>query len=177
MTIRSIWIIAGIVVLGLCVALFLPKPPEEHQEQAPPQQSSTPTEKPTITDIRVGKGRVAEPGDMVTVHYELFLPNGRKVQSSRDEKKPFRFLLGGGVVMPGWDLGMPGARVGTVRRLVVPPSLGYGSRGSEDGKIPPNTTLTFVVEVLNVEKPEDDALLDPLLKPLQNRQKSGTPGR
>lgn len=174
MTVRSWWIVAGIVVLGLAIALLMPKAPQTEQpSSSTASAASEPKEKPTITDLKPGSGRAAEPGDMVTVQYTLYV-NGKKVDSSRDRKQPLRFLLGGGMMVKGWDIGLEGVRVGTVRRLVVPPSLGYGSRGSEDGKIPPNATLTFEVQVLKIEKIEDEPLLDPLVHPEKAKTKSGT---
>lgn len=178
MTIRSILTVACIVVLALGIGIMLPKPKEEAHEATPPaRQTNEDKEMPAVTELRPGKGRIAEPGDMVTVHFELFLPDGKKVESSRDKGKPYRFLLGGGLSVKGWDKGIAGARVGSIRKIVVPPSLGYGARGSEDGKIPPNTTLTFVVEVLKVEKIEDEPLLDPLLRPMRHGKGSPSGGK
>jgi FKBP-type peptidyl-prolyl cis-trans isomerase 2 len=77
--------------------------------------------------------------------------------------------MGSGTMMPGWDSGLEGARVGSVRRIVVPPALGYGEQGSPDGKIPRNATLTFDVKVLKIERIEDEPLLDPLLDPRKVR--------
>lgn len=164
MTVRSLWAVAGIVAMALIIGILLPKPePEAAHEHESSHEPPKPVEKPEIKDIRVGKGRLAEPGDMVVCHYELFLKDGKKLDSTRDKKKPFRFLLGGGVMIRGWDIGLEGVREGSIRELIVPPSLGYGDRGSEDGTIPPKATLRFVVEVLKIEKPEDEPLLDPLL--------------
>lgn len=165
MTVRSIWIVVAIALSGLAIALLMPRSPEAAHDHEHKEASKTaPTEKPTITDLKVGTGRVAEPGDTVTVHYQLEL-EGKKVQDTRDRKQPFRFLLGAGLMVKGWDMGVEGMRVGGVRKIVVPPSLGYGERGSEDGTIPPNATLTFTVELLKVEKVEDEPLLDPLVNP------------
>lgn len=176
MTVRSIWIVVAIALAGLAIALLMPRSPEathDHDHEHEQAGKTTPTEKPTITDLKVGTGRVAEPGDTVTVHYRLEL-EGKKVQDTRDRKQPFRFLLGAGLMVKGWDMGVEGMRVGGVRKIVVPPSLGYGERGSEDGTIPPNATLTFTVELLKVEKVEDEPLLDPLINP--DAAKSGATG-
>lgn len=168
MTLRNIGAVAAIVVLALLIANFMPTPPaEEEQDHEHGATTSTVADtgiKPEITETRAGSGRAVEAGDMVTVHYDLYLADGKKIDSSRDDGKPYRFLLGGGMVMRGWDLGLEGARVGSARRIVVPPELGYGAQGSPDTKIPPNATLTFDVEVLKVEKIDDEPLLDPLLK-------------
>ena len=171
MALKSIGAVLGVVVLALVIAALVPKPETERHHEGDGHDHSTqaqqkePEEKPEITEVRTGKGRLAEPGDMVTVHYEAFLVDGnKKVDSSRDKGKPLKFLFGGGMVMPGWDMGLQGAREGSLRKLVVPPKLAYGEKGSEDGKIPPNATLRFEIEVLKVEKITDEPLLDPLLK-------------
>jgi FKBP-type peptidyl-prolyl cis-trans isomerase FkpA len=114
--------------------------------------------KPTSTpsgleywDIVVGSGDMALAGKMVKVHYTGWLTNGKKFDSSVDRGKPFTFTLGGGRVIKGWDEGVAGMKVGGKRQLRVPPSLGYGARGS-GGVIPPNATLIFDVELLDVGK-------------------------
>ncbi|HUJ11658.1 MAG TPA: FKBP-type peptidyl-prolyl cis-trans isomerase [Verrucomicrobiae bacterium] len=101
-------------------------------------------------DIKVGTGAVAEPGKQVTVDYTGWLANGTKFDSSKDHGQPFKFMLGTGAVIQGWDQGVAGMKVGGVRKLTVPPSLGYGAAGAGD-VIPPNATLVFEVELLNVE--------------------------
>ena len=110
-----------------------------------------------MTDHKVGTGPEAVPGKTVVVHYTgwLFDPSaadnkGRKFDSSRDRGDPFRFPLGGGRVIAGWDQGVAGMKVGGQRTLVIPPELGYGARGA-GGVIPPNATLVFDVELLGVE--------------------------
>jgi len=100
-------------------------------------------------DLRVGHGAVAKAGDVVHVHYVGTLDNGTKFDSSRDRGTPFSFTLGQGQVIPGWDRGVVGMRVGGIRRLVIPAALGYGDRGA-GGVIPPGATLHFDVELLGV---------------------------
>ena len=102
-----------------------------------------------IEDTQVGSGKVAETGQNVTVHYTGWLTNGTKFDSSKDHGQPFTFPLGGGRVIKGWDKGVAGMKVGGVRKLTIPPDLGYGSRGA-GGVIPPNATLVFEVELLGV---------------------------
>lgn len=113
--------------------------------------STTPsaTEGLKIEDLKVGTGAEATPGKMVTVHYTGWLTNGTKFDSSVDRGKPFKFHLGGGQVIQGWDKGVAGMKVGGKRKLTIPPELGYGARGV--GPIPPNSTLVFEVELLGVE--------------------------
>jgi len=109
-----------------------------------------------MTDITIGTGTEATDGTNVTVHYTGWLfddtapeNKGRKFDSSRDRGDPFRFTLGVGQVIPGWDQGVAGMKVGGQRVLTIPPELGYGARGA-GGVIPPNATLIFDVELLAV---------------------------
>ena len=107
-------------------------------------------------DEQVGTGAEAIAGRPVTVHYTGWLwdeskadHKGRKFDSSRDRNEPFEFQLGGGQVIRGWDEGVAGMKVGGKRTLTIPPAYGYGARGA-GGVIPPNATLVFDVELLNV---------------------------
>lgn len=100
-------------------------------------------------DLVVGGGRVATAGNLVTVHYTGWLTNGTKFDSSVDRHDPFSFPIGSGKVIRGWDEGVAGMKVGGKRKLTIPPQLGYGSRGA-GGVIPPNATLVFDVELLEV---------------------------
>ena len=102
-----------------------------------------------IEDLREGNGPEARPGQTVSVHYVGTLTDGKKFDSSRDRGKPFIFPLGGGKVIKGWDQGVAGMKVGGLRKLTVPPHLGYGDRGFP-GAIPPNSTLVFEVELISV---------------------------
>ncbi len=100
-------------------------------------------------DLVVGTGRQAEVGDTATVHYTGWLENGKQFDSSRDRGEPFSFRVGAGHVIKGWDEGVQGMKIGGKRKLIIPPDLGYGTRGA-GGVIPPNATLTFEVELLEL---------------------------
>jgi FKBP-type peptidyl-prolyl cis-trans isomerase FkpA len=102
-----------------------------------------------IEELTVGTGATAEAGQNVTVHYTGWLTNGTKFDSSKDRNDPFRFGLGQRQVIAGWDEGVQGMLVGGVRKLTIPPELGYGARGA-GGVIPPNATLVFEVELLDI---------------------------
>src|SRR4051812_43972252 len=101
-------------------------------------------------DIRVGTGAEATSGRTVVVHYVGTLTDGKKFDSSRDRGQGFSFPLGGGRVIKGWDQGVAGMKVGGLRKLTIPPELGYGAKGFP-GAIPPNATLVFEVELLEVK--------------------------
>ena len=133
---------------------------------APPRPSSQATTTPEnqvaelqMHDLVVGQGAEATPGSKVTVHYSGWLyeqsapdHKGKPFDSSRKSGQPFSFALGARQVIAGWDQGVAGMRVGGQRRLVIPAALAYGDRGA-GGVIPPNATLLFDVELLDVQPP------------------------
>lgn len=101
-------------------------------------------------DLITGTGETAVPGKIVKVHYTGWLANGAKFDSSLDRNRPFEFSLGAGRVIKGWDEGVAGMKVGGKRQLRIPSELGYGARGV-GGRIPPNATLLFDVELLEIK--------------------------
>jgi FKBP-type peptidyl-prolyl cis-trans isomerase len=103
-----------------------------------------------MDDTKVGTGAEAQAGKTVTVHYVGTLTNGSKFDSSRDRGEGFTFRLGARQVIQGWDEGVAGMKVGGVRKLTIPPEMGYGARGYPP-VIPPNSTLIFEVELLDVK--------------------------
>lgn len=103
-----------------------------------------------ITDITIGTGEEANVGETVEVHYTGWLLDGDKFDSSVDRGTPFSFTLGEKRVIPGWEQGIEGMKVGGKRELIIPPELAYGARGA-GGVIPPNATLRFEVELLGVK--------------------------
>ena len=122
--------------------------------ESEPAQSITELRK---TDLRVGTGPSISQGQRAVVHYTgwLFEPTapdqrGKQFDSSRDRGQPFRFEIGEGRVIKGWEQGVVGMQVGGERRLIIPPTLGYGARGG--GPIPPNATLMFDIELLAIEQ-------------------------
>ena len=116
----------------------------------PASTASSPAGEIKIEEIKVGEGAVAEPGKQVVVHYTGTLTDGTKFDSSVDRNEPFTFSLGAGQVIKGWDEGVKGMKIGGKRKLTIPPELGYGASGA-GGVIPPNATLIFEVELLDVK--------------------------
>jgi peptidylprolyl isomerase len=110
----------------------------------------SPPEGLVVEDLDVGSGAEATAGSAVDVHYVgVSWATGRQFDASWDRRETFSFRLGGGEVIPGWDQGVAGMRVGGRRRLTIPPALAYGSRGA-GGVIGPDETLVFVVDLLGV---------------------------
>ncbi len=122
------------------------------QEQKTMEQNQIPKigdDQIGIIDVKVGEGQEAKAGDVVSVQYVGLLTDGTQFDSSKD-RGPFTFTLGKGDVIPGFDRGITGMKEGSVRRIVIPPALGYGAQ--QAGTIPPNSTLLFEVELVKVGK-------------------------
>lgn len=100
-------------------------------------------------DEKIGEGSSPDAGQTAVVHYTGWLTDGAKFDSSRDRGQPFSFTVGRGQVIKGWDEGVATMKVGGKRKLTIPPDLGYGTRGA-GGVIPPNATLIFDVELLEI---------------------------
>jgi FKBP-type peptidyl-prolyl cis-trans isomerase len=139
----------GIVALVLVGTYFLLSKQPDSQKNL----SITPTpsmEKLKIEDIIVGTGKEAKSGDTVVMNYLGTLIDGTKFDSSYDRKQTFETQIGVGQVIKGWDEGVPGMKVGGKRKLTIPPELAYGSQGAGN-VIPPNATLIFEVELVDVK--------------------------
>ena len=120
------------------------KPKVEKGRGSPPKQLKT-------KDIIEGKGKAAAKGSQLTVNYVgILFESGKEFDASWERKQPFPFKLGEGTVIPGWDKGLEGMKVGGRRRLTIPPEQAYGEQGSPPA-IGPNETLIFVIDLLNVQ--------------------------
>jgi peptidylprolyl isomerase len=163
-----------IVIAMLCAGIFIPLSAaaesntkastpgtttnKEEKESVKTETNNKSNEGKTVTtesglkyvDLVEGSGSSPKLGDTVVVHYTGWLENGKKFDSSVDRKEPFEFVLGVGQVIKGWDEGVASMKPGGKRRLTIPAKLGYGASGA-GGVIPPNATLIFEVELLNVK--------------------------
>ena len=129
---------------------------QEETEEATEESGEEGEEQATASGLKyvetkVGDGPSPEAGKKVTVHYTGRLEDGTKFDSSVDRGQPFTFVIGVSQVIKGWDEGVMTMKVGGKRKLIIPPDLGYGEIGTPDGTIPPNATLIFDVELLEVE--------------------------
>lgn len=102
-----------------------------------------------IEDITIGTGAEVKKGDQILIHYLGTLEDGTKFDSSYDRDQPFDTQIGVGMLIQGWDQGIPGMKVGGKRKLTIPSELGYGARGA-GALIPPNSTLIFEVELIDI---------------------------
>jgi len=141
-------ILIAVVVLILILGLFWFVSTRDRTEELP--DNNMETEELRVETLREGEGEEAQNGDTLTVHYTGMLEDGTVFDASLERGTPFEFVLGVGLVIEGWELGMLGAKVGEVRRLTIPPHLGYGEVEVGNGLIPANSTLIFDVEVLEI---------------------------
>ncbi len=160
-----------IIFVGIAAFVFYKKSNVDDTPQTSPNSTASITPLPTptpipennkiikmenglqIQDLKVGTGSEAKAGDTITVNYIGSLENGTVFDASAKHGGPATFQIGVGQLIKGWDIGIPGMKIGGKRKLIVPPSLGYGSRDVGNGAIPPNSTLTFEVELLAVQAP------------------------
>lgn len=149
------WALIALIPMAIgCTATAATAPTSASEGQS--KLNATPENLQKI-DVKQGTGSEAVAGHTVVVHYTGWLydsskpdSHGAKFDSSRDRNAPFSFALGAGRVIKGWDQGVAGMKVGGERTLVIPPELGYGARGAGN-VIPPNATLIFDVELLDVQ--------------------------
>jgi peptidylprolyl isomerase len=139
--------IAGFVLLGGCPPAVKETAVKDYPGERTAMEKQTTPSGLGYIEILVGTGDSPKTGDKVTVHYSGFLTDGKKFDSSVDRGQPFTFTIGRGQVIKGWDEGVMSMKVGGKRKLIIPPQLGYGSRGA-GGVIPPNAELIFDVELL-----------------------------
>lgn len=145
---RTLYIVAVLVMISACEK-------KTDTEATPSAGTGASTAMTNVTqmkieDIKVGTGKEAVAKKQISVHYTGTLTNGKKFDSSLDRNQPFSFTLGVGQVIRGWDEGFAGMKVGGKRKLTIPSQMAYGERGAGD-VIPPNSTLIFDVELLDVK--------------------------
>jgi len=148
---RAIAIAFATMVAGVIVAIAIA--PTSAMAQAAGKTMTTASGL-QITDTKIGTGATPSTGQTCVMHYTGWLyqngVKGAKFDSSHDRARPFEFAIGTGRVIKGWDEGVAGMKVGGKRTLIIPPDLGYGARGA-GGVIPPNATLIFEVDLLDVK--------------------------
>jgi peptidylprolyl isomerase len=142
-------VVAG-VIGGLAIGLSLAD--DKDKKDSKTEEKTVKTDSGLeYVDQKEGTGEAAKAGNTVSVHYTGTLKdNGKKFDSSLDRGQPFKFKLGAGMVIKGWDEGVAGMKVGGKRKLIIPSKLAYGERGAGN-VIPPNADLVFEVELLKIE--------------------------
>lgn len=142
---KTILIIALAIILILGVIFFLKKDTDEDNSAEVLESDGL-----IVETIEAGDGQKVEDGDTIVVHYKGTLEDGTVFDSSYSRGNPFSFVVGSGMVIEGWDKGLLNAKEGEVLKLTIPSSMAYGPSGR--GTIPPNATLIFEIEVLEVKK-------------------------
>jgi len=140
----------GLLLIATAVAALSPACTKKSDAPAGASQGVTTVTELKIEELKVGTGAEAVPGKQIQVHYTGTLTDGKKFDSSVDRGQPFKFTLGAGQVIQGWEKGFAGMKEGGKRKLTIPSQLGYGDRGAGN-VIPPNATLVFEVELIKVE--------------------------
>lgn len=146
-------ILIGIVVLiaiGIIYTLTSGRKEENMSQTQNPNTQASPSAELKIEDLKEGTGSAVQAGDNITINYKGTLLDGTKFDSSYDRNEPFQTQIGVGQVIKGWDEGIIGMKVGGKRKLTIPSDLGYGERGA-GGVIPPNATLIFDLELLEIK--------------------------
>lgn len=146
-TVLAIAFVAYTLFGGSIMGLFKKNSMNENSAAAINTTTNSSNSSVIINDITVGNGQEVKNGDLVSVHYILSISDGTVLQNSKDFGAPFQFTLGAGEVIPGWEQGFAGIKVGGVRTIVIPPELAYGA--NQAGPIPPNSTLIFTIEVVD----------------------------
>lgn len=148
-----VWVLIVVLVIGFLVYITINKKPDMADEEKTTMQNENSGVK--ITVITEGSGEAAVAGDTVSMNYTGTLTDGTAFDSNVDPKfnhvQPFSFVLGSGQVIPGWDTGIVGMKVGEKRILEIAPEMAYGANGV-GGVIPPNATLIFEVELVSITK-------------------------
>ena len=146
-------VLVALTLVTLSAGLFVASRPTAVAAQSVGKTTTTPSGL-QITDSMIGNGATPQPGQICVMHYTGWLyengAKGNKFDSSLDRGKPFEFAIGTRQVIAGWDEGVATMKVGGKRTLIIPPQLGYGARGAA-GVIPPNATLIFDVELLDIK--------------------------
>ncbi len=147
-------LIISIILIGSYYLLSKPPSDISNKNDDSLLISQTPTkpmQKLVVEDLKIGSGNEVKTGDNISIHYVGTLENGTKFDSSYDRGSPFETQIGVGQVIKGWDEGVVGMKIGGKRKLIIPPEFGYGSRGAGN-IIPPNSTLIFEVELIDIKK-------------------------